>query len=158
MKIILLLSSVLLLTACGANKKDDVSNQQSTTIATEVTTAATTSFEDEMSSAFENKVTVEKIEDLISSDIGENHTEYEIKITEESLLNQVREANDRIYSNQATDEDKALIKDIQNKVIDLASKLENEVDAIKVSYLDTEGNSHLISYSQKNNNIIPILE
>ncbi|MHA3225717.1 hypothetical protein ACV7JQ_07205 [Globicatella sulfidifaciens] len=157
MKKILLLSSVLLLTACGASKKDDVSNQQSTTIATEATTA-TTSFEDEISSAFENKVTVEKIEDLISSDIGESHTEYEIKITEESLLNQVREANDRIYSNQATDEDKALINDIQNKVIDLASKLENEVDAIKVSYLDTEGNSHLISYSQKNNNIIPIIE
>lgn len=158
MKKILLLSSVLFLTACGTSKTDDVSNQQSTPMDSEVTTPATTSFEDEMSSAFENKVTVEKIEDLISGDIGESHTEYDIKITEESLLNQVREANDRIYSNQATDEDKALIKDIQNKVIDLASKLENEVDAIKVSYLDTEGNSHLISYSQKNNNIIPIIE
>ncbi|MGF3113521.1 hypothetical protein [Facklamia sp. P9177] len=103
---------------------------------------------------FDNNAKVEKVDDVVSGEIGKPHTEYKITINN----NEVIEANDRIFSNQGTDEDRNKIREIQEKTRELAQELENDLDAVVTHYIDKDGNSILLAYSQKSKDIIPIVE
>lgn len=161
MKKLLLISSMFLLVSCA--QTSNTQNETIEEVATEVTktTIATIeeNFEDIITKEFNNEneiVKISKTEEVVSSDIQASHTEYKIEPIDSEYLNQIREANDRIYSNQGTDEDKALIKDIRLTVKELATQLDNDLDAIIFNYPDEQGNIMLVAMSQKNNDIIPI--
>lgn len=156
-KLFLITASLLFITACKQNQSNNSS--QITEFSKTTVVNNKDNFEDIIASEFNSKnkmVKVSKTDEVVSSDIQESHTEYKIEPVDSEYLNQIREANDRIYSNQGTDEDKVLIKNIRLTVKEFATQLDNDLDAIIFNYPDEEGNIMIVAISQKDNDIIPI--
>ncbi|MGF3076939.1 hypothetical protein [Facklamia sp. P12955] len=153
-KTILLLSSVFVLSACGSSN-NVADNDETTEESVEVTTTIEVKdMESKAKELFGNDIRFEINEEVSTSDIAEPHTEYRITLTDTSIA----EANDRIDSNQGTDGDLEKIRDLREKTKELAQDLDNNLDAVVTDYINEVDNIYLLAYSQKNNDIIPIVE
>lgn len=100
---------------------------------------------------FGDDITFEVSEDTVTSDVQESHTEYVITLNNPG---EIKEANDRIYSNQGTEEDKQLIEDVKDKAKELAQDIDNELDTVLVHYVDEDDNNIMVAYTQKSKSLI----
>ncbi|MCR8969593.1 hypothetical protein [Facklamia sp. 7083-14-GEN3] len=103
---------------------------------------------------FGDDIRFEINEEVSTNEIAEPHTEYRITLTDFSIA----EANDRINSDQRTEEDQDKIRDLREKTKELAQDLDNNLYAIVTDYIIEVDTIYLLAYSQKNNDIIPIEE
>ena len=100
---------------------------------------------------FGDDITFEILEDTVSSDVEESHTEYQITLNNPG---EIKEANDRIYSNQGTEEDKQVIQDVKDKAKELAQDIDNEIDTVSVDYTDEDDYDIMVAYTQKSKSLI----
>lgn len=100
---------------------------------------------------FGDDITFEVLEDTVSSDVEESHTEYQITLNNPG---EIKEANDRIYSNQGTEEDEQTIKEVKDKAKELAQDIDNEIDTVSVDYTDEDDYDIMVAYTQKSKSLI----